>query len=220
MLDRHQRTLARLERVNIAGGLPPSITLLDDLIRFLNGTKTARGKRIVIILEMMLRIEEMTKPIDGSTLAAWSLKRTAPNKFQMLCEVGEQTALLNRELRKYQFSPRAEVVTGGSGGAVEWAAYWRRDPREKQEKRLRMIASEALEVILKLTQIGYLNRVRHCAQCQKWLYAKFRHQTFCSVTCQQKNYTQTDQWKAHRRQYMREYYRKTYGQGRKKRFTK
>ena len=69
-----------------------------------------------------------------------------------------------------------------------------------------MVASEALEVILRLTQIGYLDRLRHCAYCNTWLYAKFRHQTFCSVTCQQKKYTQTDQWRAHRREYMREYY--------------
>ncbi|MBZ5722893.1 MAG: hypothetical protein LAO03_21340 [Acidobacteriia bacterium] len=219
MLDKHRRTLARLERASIAGGLIPSVFLLDDLIRFLNGTKTARGKRIVVILEKMLQLEEMTKTIDGPMLAALSLKKVAPDRFRVQWEVEKQTALLNRELRKYRFSPRAAVATGGSGGAVEWVAYWRRDSREKQEERLRMMASEALEVILKLTQIGYLNRLRHCAQCHRWLYAKFRHQTFCSVTCQQKNYTQTDQWKAHRREYMREYYHSTY-KGRKKQVAK
>ena len=67
---------------------------------------------------------------------------------------------------------------------------------------------EALQVILKLTQIGDLTRLRHCAQCQKWLYARFRHQVFCSTACQQKNYTKCEQFKAHRRRYMRDRYQK------------
>ena len=70
-----------------------------------------------------------------------------------------------------------------------------------------MTPTEALEMILKLTQIGYLTRLRRCALCQEWLYAKFRHQTFCSMRCQQKRYTRTEEFKAKRRAYMRRYYR-------------
>lgn len=219
MLDRHRRTQGRLKRVNIASGLVPSVTLLDDLVRFLNGTKSVRGEGVLVILEKMLRLEEMTKGIDGPILLDFSLEKTAPKKLRAQLEVGKQMALLNRELMKYPSTFRAEVVRGGSGGADKWVT-WRRDTSEKGEERLRMVASEALEVILRLTQIGYLDRLRHCAHCNTWLYAKFRHQTFCSVACQQKKYTQTDQWRAHRREYMREYYHRTYGEGRKKRSTK
>lgn len=156
----------------------------------------------------MLQIEVMTSTIDGPILADLSLKRTAPDKFRMLWEVEKKTALLNRELAKYQFTPRAGVAIGGGGrGASQWFAWWRRDSREKGEDHLRMMASEALEVILKLTQMGQLNRLRHCAQCKRWLYAKFRHQHFCSVKCQQKNYSDSEEWRAHRRQYMRNRYR-------------
>jgi hypothetical protein len=218
MLDatRDRRTLERLRRVNIAGGLPPSVTLLSDLIRLLNEARTAKGKRVALILERMLELDAMTKPIKGVVWADLSLKKTDPKKFQMLWEVEKKRALLNNELAKYKFTPRAEVFAGGGGsGASEWVTWWRRDSREASEPGLRMIASEALELILKLTHIGYLSRLRRCARCQKWLYAKSRQQSYCSVKCQQKNFTQTEEWKAHRRAYMREYYRRTYGRTRR-----
>lgn len=212
MLDkRDQRTLERLQRVNIAGGLPPSATLIDDLIRFLNEAKTAKGKRVAPILEQMLEIEAMTKPIRGGLWIDASWEKTAPKKFKTLWEISKKTALLNKELEQYRFIPRAEVLEGGGGRASQWVTWWRRDSCEAGEPGLRMVASEALELILKLTQIGYLSRLRRCAQCQKWLYARSRQQSFCSVKCQQQKYTHTEEWRAHRRNYMRQYYHKTYG---------
>ena len=72
-----------------------------------------------------------------------------------------------------------------------------------------MLTGMAVEVILDIAKVGYLGRLRRCLQCRKWLYARFRHQNFCSVKCQQKQYTGSEEWKAHRRAYMREYYRRT-----------
>jgi hypothetical protein len=211
----HQRTSERLHRVNIAGALLPSVTLLDDLIKFLNETRTEEGKRIVRVLEQMLEIEEMAKPIKGIVLPAMSLRKTDPAKFKLLCTLDVKVVQLQRELEQFKFVPRAEVAVGGSGGASEWATWWGRgDYRKKSDPRLRMRGSEAVELILRITQISSLNRLRRCAHCGKWLYAKFRHQSFCSVACQQKSYTKSDQWKAHRREYMRNYYQRTYSRPR------
>jgi len=208
---RHQRTLERIQRANLAGGLLPSVTLLEDLIKFLNQTRTEQGMRVVRILEQMLGIEEMTRPIKGIVLPAISLKKTNPARFKLLCEIDDKVTHLQRELANFKFVPRAEVAAGGSGNASEWATWWGRgDDQKEREPSLRMRASEAVELILRITQIGSLSRLRHCTNCGKWLYAKFRHQAFCSVTCQQKSYTQSEQWKAHRRQYMRNYYQSTY----------
>jgi hypothetical protein len=211
MLDRDERRLHRLARMNIEGGLPPSVTLLRDLIKFLNEAKTSRGKKIVMILEKMLEIEEMTKPIppEEPMVAAVEWERTDPKKFQLHWEIAKREAMLERELCKYRFTPHAAVLLGGGGqGPSQWGAWWRGDSRP--ERGLRMVASEALELILKLTEIGDLTRLRRCIHCQKWLFARFRHQTFCSTECQQKNYTQSDAWKAHRRAYMRRYYQKNF----------
>jgi hypothetical protein len=207
--DREKRILERLEKVNISGSLPPSISLLRDLIKFLNESRTSRGKRIVHILEQMLELDAITKPIDGIVWANMSLRKTNPKKYQLLWEVEKKRAFLNRDLAKYRFVPRAEVGVGGGGeggGASEWFAWWKGDPRQRPEKHLRLVASEALELILKLTQIGHLDRLRHCAHCGNWLYAKFRHQTFCSMRCQQKHYAESEEFRARRRDYMRRRY--------------
>jgi len=215
MLERDQRRLGRLERINIDSGLIPTYTLLRDLIEFLNQAKTRRGKRIVMIVEKMLELEAMTRPIKPEEPmfgAAVEWERTAPEKYQLHWEIEVRRVLLERELSRYRFTPRAEVVMGGGGkGPSVWAASWKGDAPSGRERHLRMTASEALVLILKLTQSGDLTRIRRCSQCQKWLFARSRHQTFCSTKCQQKSYTQSDAWKAHRRAYMRRYYRQNFG---------
>jgi hypothetical protein len=210
MLERDdERRLKRLAQTNFPGGLLPSVSLLSNLIKYLNETRTARGKKIVAILEKMLELEEMTKSIkpEEPMIAAVEWERTDPKKYQVHWEIVKRTAILEKQLSNYRFTPRAEVAMGGGGQSPsQWAVWWQGNLTSEWEKGLRMGASEALELILKLTQVGDLYRLRRCSQCQKWLFARFRHQTFCSTKCQQKNYTQSDVWKAHRRAYMRRYY--------------
>ena len=212
MLNDDDNRLKRLGKVHIEGGLPPSLSLISDLIEFLNKTATRSGKKIVTILEMMLELEEMTNPIkpEEPMGAAAEWKRKDPEKYKLHWEIATRGALLERELSHYRFTPRAAVVMGGGGkGPSVW--WWNGDDSAR-EQRLGVTAPEALEFILKLTRVGDLTRLRRCKQCQKWLFAKFRHQRFCSTDCQQKNYTQSDAWKAHRRAYMRGYYRKNFSQ--------
>jgi hypothetical protein len=196
----------RLEKAQIADSLIPSMSVFRDLPRFLNGTKTSTGKRIVQILERMLELEKLASPLDGLLWPAMSLKRTDPERFRVLAEIQEKNAFLSRELSKFKFRPSADLAAGGNGGPSEWYALWRWSGNF--EKHLRMDAGQALQMILKLTQIGYLTRLRRCAQCRKWIYAGFRHQIFCSATCQQKKYTKSEQFKAHRRRYMQERYQR------------
>jgi endogenous inhibitor of DNA gyrase (YacG/DUF329 family) len=161
----------------------------------------------------MLELEAMTKPIkpEEPMITAVEWERTDPNKYQVHWEIEKRTAILERELSKYRFTPHAAVVMGGGGQSPsQWAVSWQGNLTSEWEKGLRMRASEALELILKMTQVGDLTRLRRCPQCQKWLFARFRHQTFCSTQCQQKDYAQSDVWKAHRRAYMRRYYQKNF----------
>jgi endogenous inhibitor of DNA gyrase (YacG/DUF329 family) len=162
----------------------------------------------------MLELEAMTKPIKPEEPmfgAAVEWKRTDPKKYKLHWEIEKRRVLLERELSRYRFTPRAEVVMGGGDkGPSVWAAWWRGHAPSEREGHLRMTASEARVLILKLTQVGDLTRIRRCRECQKWLFARSRHQTFCSTRCQQKNYTQSDAWKAHRRAYMRRYYQKNF----------
>jgi hypothetical protein len=214
MLKRDKSRSERLERINIESALVPAYAPLVYLIEFLNQTKTPQGKRIVMIVEKMLELEAMTSPIKPEEPmfgAAVEWERTDPQKYQLHWEIEKRRVLLERELSRYRFTPRAEVVMGGGGkGPSMWIAWWKGDASLKKEGVLKMTASEALVLILKLTQVGDLTRLRRCTHCQKWLFARSRHQTFCSTKCQQKSYTQSDAWKAHRRAYMRRYYRKNF----------
>jgi hypothetical protein len=214
MLERDQRRLERLSRINIDSGLIPTYTLLRDLVQFLNQVTAPRGKRVVMIVEKMLELEAMTRPIKPEEPmfgAAVEWERTAPKKYELHMEIEKRRDLLEKELSRYRFTPRAEVVMGGGGkGPSVWAAWWKGDAPSKPELHPRMTASEALVLILKVIQVGDLTRLRRCIQCQKWLFARSRHQTFCSTKCQQKSYTQSDTWKEHRRAYMRRYYRKNF----------
>lgn len=71
-------------------------------------------------------------------------------------------------------------------------------------------AAHAAHQIVHLAEKGLLYRVRRCGNCRKWFFARFNHSRFCTVVCQQKGYRSSPEWKAHRREYMKEYTRKNY----------
>ena len=64
--------------------------------------------------------------------------------------------------------------------------------------------SDAVFSSLRLAEQGYLDRLRKCF-CGKWLYSKFKHQLFCSTVCQQLNFRKTDEFREHRRKFMRKH---------------
>ncbi len=70
------------------------------------------------------------------------------------------------------------------------------------------VEGEALLTVVRISQKGVLNRLKKCPRCGKWFFARFRHQRFCQPKCQQEHFRDSDAWKAHRREWMRDYYRK------------
>jgi hypothetical protein len=65
-------------------------------------------------------------------------------------------------------------------------------------------AAEMIFKIVRLGERGLLGRVRECTRCEKWFYAKFNHQRFCSKKCQLQHYQTSEEWKARRRERYRE----------------
>jgi hypothetical protein len=59
--------------------------------------------------------------------------------------------------------------------------------------------------LVKVCEEGDVGRIRRCSKCSKWFYARFRHKKFCSANCQQSHYRSSEEWKAHRRRWMRRY---------------
>jgi hypothetical protein len=66
--------------------------------------------------------------------------------------------------------------------------------------------SAAIEALLELGRERLLSRVQRC-ECGTWFYARFSHQNFCSLRCRSRHQRVSPEFKAHRRKYMRKYYR-------------
>jgi hypothetical protein len=62
--------------------------------------------------------------------------------------------------------------------------------------------------VLRLIANGILDRVRRSRSSWRRFFARFRHQDFCETKCQQKHYRSSLEWKAHRRQWARDYDRR------------
>jgi hypothetical protein len=73
---------------------------------------------------------------------------------------------------------------------------------------IRFGEADAIASILRLAERGYLDSLCRCHSCDKWIYARFNHQRFCGEPCKQRDFRNTDEWRARQREYMREH-RKT-----------
>ena len=80
----------------------------------------------------------------------------------------------------------------------------KRSPR--RPKRETCDDLDALFAIVRLAQFGYLSRLKKCP-CGEWFYDRMPFKQFCSGKCRQKMFSQSEKFRAHRREYMRRYYR-------------
>ena len=199
---------------------------LQGLVAFLNGDKAAReSARIVQILEQMLALEKMKQPVwgeaeeesqipvtvtkAGRTVVNPKLERIAPEKYKLQADFEARKEWVNQQLALNRFLPYAWPSFLG-----KWIVVWQIQSRAPKRCRLRrgvldMDDGFGIQLILDLARAGYLNRLRRCHCCRQWLYARFKHQNYCSTKCQQKHYAQSADWRAKRRDYMREYRQRT-----------
>jgi hypothetical protein len=71
------------------------------------------------------------------------------------------------------------------------------------------VEGEKLLTVLRISQEGVLDRVKKCPGCGKWFFARFRHQRFDKMKCQQEHFRNSAAWKARRNQWARNYYKQT-----------
>lgn len=195
---------------------------LDRLTKYLNDQEHNLGAtRILRIVREMKELQAIEKqpwgtseerkalgdsPLTvtrrGLTVPNPRLRKVSPEKYRREMDISDRTWRLNRELAQYQFLPHVFA-----SGSRRWVVIWkiRSRTQRSQKPSSQLDEAGALQLILDLAKAGYLERLRQCHQCQKWLYAEYRHQNYCSTKCQQKHYARSDEWKAKRRDYMRDY---------------
>jgi hypothetical protein len=210
------------------------VTMISDaqlagLVRYLNESGTQKeGERIVHILEDMQALERLEEPLWGDTEeeTAFStgpnaramfvmrkgmsvphplLRKISPEKYRRQLEIEKRRYAINQELNRNHFYTHVWPSKDG-----KWRVFWQIQSRAPKRYHvidgvLEIDDGVALQMILDFAKVGYLNRLRRCTCCNNWLYAKFRHQDFCSTKCQQKHYAISPEWKAKRRDYMRRY---------------
>jgi hypothetical protein len=219
MLKYRHPDLGRFEKLDIRKGGIATILVsekeLGELTTYMNGSGMPGRNRILDILHDMQRLESIepavfSERIEGSLRVERKgrfepnpkFKKVAPEKYRVQLEIDRLQASINERLARYRFWPHVL-----SPHQARWVVAW--SPK-RRGAGYEMGEEKALEIILNLARAAHLNRLRTCTHCQRWLYAKFRHQTFCSTKCQQLQYTQTEEFKANRRLYMRRYYQENF----------
>lgn len=199
---------------------------LSAFIKYLNEVEPhGMQARVCWVLTEMLELEKAESPLWGetkeeiqifNTSKKWNefhldprLEKIAPEKYRKEMDIQKRKFAIIAELSQHRFLPYL-----WPGANRKWVVRWQiqnAKPRVKRPDVTIMDDSNALQLILDFARAGQLNRLRRCNCCQRWLFAKFKHQNFCSTKCQQKHYSQSPEWKEKRRDYMRSYREQTMG---------
>jgi len=88
--------------------------------------------------------------------------------------------------------------------------FWELSLRRSLEQRQGAMYFQLWRHVCELSGENGWGRIRRCQldSCRRYFYAKFPHQLFHEEKCKQKNLRSKETFKAKRREYMRDYYRK------------
>ena len=183
------------------------------LVEWLNGRKAiAEAGRVLLLLEAAREAVALGRKLYSQVLNQRP-ENVLSSRHRALVEE------LNERLLGYRVSPQiAPPIGPGMWLASTWipvnfgrnlSSVWSlsKTGRVRRGLNASMHEIEVVLTILVLARDGRLDRVKQCKQCHKWFYARVLHQEFHELKCQQAFYKSSDEWKAHRRVWMRDYRR-------------
>ena len=200
-------------RPTVSKRVYPGENLAYLLLGWLNetGEKKAR-QRLLCLIETAQQLAEF-KPSEGFPSA-----RLNPNRPGL---VGTKVQFANRRkasklartfnglLSGYKMFPRLKT-SSASSLKVSWM-------RTRNRHRLNIGIwaggnydeiifgeGDAVASVLRIAEAGYILRLRKCA-CGRWFYARFQRRRFCGMPCQQRDFRRSEEFRAYRRAYMRDY---------------
>jgi hypothetical protein len=161
----------------------------QPLIKSLNAGDQAAAsrRRMEKLLETVSAMFSLTKETPSHLLSAG-----ADKEYESLIRS------LNRQLRRYRETRLPLFVL--SDRQDWWFDYAVRIPGVPVEEQ------RAVSAFIQLGESGLLERVRRCNHCEKWIFARFPHQSCCSAYCRERLFRSSEQWKAKRRKKAKEYY--------------
>jgi hypothetical protein len=197
---------------------------LDELLAWVSTSKTDGAVRINEILELITELVKLghEKGDHQEQCLVWrgriykvKLNLPRPNR---LPKPTERERMLASKLRQrmslsiYKLKPWY-WTTIGDYPIFGWFSAQDR-PRDENDptEEASFTEQDAIIAILDLAREGLLRNVRRCQHCRVWFLGK-QNKKFCSLDCQQKYYRSSDEYKALRKDYMknlRALHKKTY----------
>jgi hypothetical protein len=183
------------------------------LMLWLDSALRAKAKRSYERVSECLRLLAELQKLSSDYIPAYrDLSLSNQPKFLSIWRAA-QTAndQLNSILSFYRFELQiGEVRLGAGRWFVRWKSVGKKTfttalSDERIPFKMPFTEADAIMRCIQLSEAGYLARVRECANCKKWHYARFSHMRFCSLQCQQANFRSSPEFKAHRRQYLRKH---------------
>jgi predicted RNA-binding Zn ribbon-like protein len=167
--------------------------LEENVLRWLNGVQLDRERgnteksrqRVRRLLEKLKAVSA----VPPALILAYSKKRRLPKDLNRVAEE------IDEQLRDY---PTHKCLAWDRNGELDFG-----DPLVVKN-RPEGEAAAALSAV-ELAQMHLVDRLRQCI-CGKWFGARSRNQKSCSSKCRHRRYEQTEEFKAKRRKYMRDYY--------------
>lgn len=166
----------------------------QPLVELLNAKNSAFGRRTAASRRRMEELFEAVSAMLSLTKEAPSqlLSRSADREYE------SHIRSLNRQLKRYRETRCPFFVL--SNNKDWWFDYVIRTPGVPAGE------GKAVSAFIQLGEAGLLGRVRRCNHCQKWIFARFPHQSCCSAYCRERFFRSSEHWKAKRRKKAREYY--------------
>ena len=166
----------------------------QPLVELLNAGDRALGRRTATSRRRMEKLFGTVSAMLSLTKETTShlLTPRADNQYESLIRS------LNRQLRRYRETRLPFFVL--SDDKEWWFDYVVQIPGVPVEEQ------RAVAAFIQLGESGLLERVRRCSHCQKWIFARFPHQSCCSAYCRERLFRSSEQWKAKRRKKAKEYY--------------
>src|SRR5713226_8485833 len=186
-----------------------------SLVQWLNGSRNhsdmrrgyLRAAKILGLLVQLDSIADAWRPAYRNP----ELMESDENYRRLFREAYAIADRLNGLLLRYRVTPSVEPRLGEGGVYVRWTAtksskgsvvpiqsFAVTEPPERD-----MDEPSAIQRMLALSRNRYLDRVRTCLACEQWFYARFSHAKFCSRACQQRYFRSSEEFKEHKKRYMR-----------------
>jgi hypothetical protein len=176
--------------------------LNDNLPPSFKGNRKMLDSRVLRVI--VKRLQEMEKILlDRSTT---SVRRGTSGEFVFSPEISRAARSINRLLSRYTATPSVELLCQDDidPKLQAWWLKWNWNPRGNAKIHFEM---PMIQQIWDIAQAGRISYVKQCANCGKWLFARFSHQRFCKDNCKETFHRSNAADKQRRREWARNNYR-------------